>query len=439
MSAKLSLFLTLIVLLAPAGAAAYSINEGLSRGEGRVVTYYNTVPEHDWAVKRAVRAWNRSGAQVEFVPDSRGDAELVIEGGALGLSGHASTITRSSGPQAGDAKVTIPSPSGERGQRFSVALIAAHELGHVVGLNHEDSGCATMNSTITAAAPARCRQPPAGRWRCGLLEEDDIQGAVKLHGGTPRPPRRTYCPKVPPKPRPPPPPPPEPLEPPDPRDPLSSGGAVEVLSDPGSSRRVTVRWLNGASERVREAVVARAPGRCPAKPGGLERRTVPADPGGEGRATFPLDLVPSCYAVWSRDRSGRLSREAATAFYEPPAAPQPPTNLVASLALSHPLGDTGVSLRWHNAEAETVRSVLIARAKGRCPGRPPRRPRPWDSPAAQPDTFQEHYDLGFYPGPDTERYCYAVWSRDRFGRLSRPATAWPRPADQDDELIILAG
>jgi hypothetical protein len=432
MSAKLSPVLILLALLAPAGAAAYSIQEGAPK-DGRVVTYYNGVSEHDWAVKRAARAWNRSGARVEFVPGSENEAELVIEGGSQGLSGHASSTFRSGGPQPGDSKVTLPSPSGEREQRFSVALIAAHELGHVVGLNHEDTGCATMNSTITAAAPKRCEQPPAGQWRCGLLEEDDIQGAVALHGGTPRPPRSAYCPKVPPKPKPPPPPPPQAP------DPLSSAGAVEVLSDPGSSSRVTVRWLNGASERVRQAVVARAPGRCPAKPDGLERRTVPADPGGEGRATFPLDLVPSCYAVWSRDRSGRLSGEATTAFYEPPATPQPPTNLVASLALSHPLGDTGVSLRWHNAEAETVRSVLIARAKGRCPSRPPRRPRPWEAPAAQPDAFQEHYDLGFYPGPDAARYCYALWSRDRFGRLSRPATAWPRPAEQDDELIILAG
>lgn len=432
MSTKLSLILTLLALLAPAGSAAYSIQQGTSDEQGRIVTYYNTVSEHDWAVKRAVRAWNRSGAQVEFVPAPKDEAELVVEGGSQGLSGHASSTRRSSGPQPGDAKITIPSPTGERDQRFSVALIAAHELGHVLGLNHEDSGCATMNSIITAAAPKQCEQPPAGQWRCGLLEEDDIQGAVALYGGTPRPPRE-FCPKVPPKPKPPPPPPPQSP------DRLSSAGAVEVFSDPGNSSRVTVMWLNDASERVRQAVVARAPGRCPKKPDGLERRTVPADPGGGGRATFPLDLVPSCYAVWSRDRSGRLSREPATAFYEPPATPRPPTNLVASLALSHPLGDTGVSLRWHNAEAQTVRSVVIARSKGRCPSRPPRQPRPWEAPAAQPDAFQEHHDLGFYPGPDAARYCYAVWSRDRFGRLSRPATAWPRRAERDEELIVLAG
>ena len=426
-AAKLHLVLVPLVLLAPAGAAAYSIQETGSREKGRVVTYYNTVFEHGWAVKRATRAWNRSGAQVRFVPASRDAAELLIEAGSQGLSGHASSTLRSTGPQPGDSKISIPSPSGERDQRFSVALIAAHELGHVLGLNHEDSGCATMNSVITAAAPKNCPQPPAGQWRCGLLEKDDIEGAVALYGGSPRPARR-YCPKVP---KPPPPPPPQP------RDPLSSAGAVEVVPDTGGSRRVTVTWLNGASDRIRQAVVARAPGRCPTRPDGPERRTVPADPGGPGRATFPLDLEPSCYAVWSRDRWGTLSREPATALYKPPAPPQPPANLVASLALSHPLGDTGVSLRWHNAEAKTIRSVLIARAKGRCPSRAPRSPRPWEAPPARPRAFQEHHDLGFYP--DAARYCYAVWSRDRFGRLSRPVTAWPRRAEHDDELIVLAG
>ena len=144
-----------------------------------------------------------------------------------------------------------------------------------------------MNSVITTAAPRGCEQPPAGQWRCGLLEEDDIQGAVALYGGSPRTPRR-HCPKVPPKLKPPPPPPPQPPAP------HSAAGAVEVFSDAESSSRVTVAWLNAESERVRQAVVARAPGRCPTKPDGLERRTVRADPGVAGRATFPHDLVPSC-------------------------------------------------------------------------------------------------------------------------------------------------
>lgn len=424
--------LTLFALAAPSGAAGYAVNESLS-ADGRDITYFNAAPEHEWAVKQSVRGWNESGADVEFTSAPRDEAEVVIEAETQGLNGHTSATDRGDGePRPGDAQVSLPiaSNSDAREQRFSVALISAHELGHVLGLDHEDGGCATMNSTITASAPVRCEQPPAGQWRCGLLEKDDVRGAVGLYGGSVDLQGPRYCPKVPPKPKAPPPPPPVPLSP---------AAAVLVTSEPGSSSDVTVRWLNGDSERIRSVVVARARGRCPAKPAGLERRTVDAEPGVEGRATFELELESACYAVWSRDRKGNLSSSPATAWLDGPASPATPTNLVATPALSNALGDTSVSLRWHNAEAPTLRKVLVARAKDHCPTRPPRRPRSWDAPAAQADAFQEHYDFGFYPGIDARRYCYAIWSRDRFGRLSRPATARPGVAGKEDEVIVLAG
>ncbi len=203
MPRKLSIVLTLLALATPTGAAAYSINESVS-ADGRVISYYNAAPEHDWAVEQGVRAWNESGADVKYAAASREEAELIIEAKGQGLNGHARTTHRGDGVQrAGDAQISLPiaSEGSAREQRFSIALIAAHELGHVVGLNHEDGGCATMNATINASAPVRCEQPPANQWRCGLLEEDDIQGAVALYGGRAEPPRRAYCPKVSPKPK----------------------------------------------------------------------------------------------------------------------------------------------------------------------------------------------------------------------------------------------
>jgi hypothetical protein len=398
-----------------------------------VITYFNAAPEHEWAVEQSVRAWNESGANVEFTSAPRDEAEMVIEAETQGLNGHTSATHRGDGrPRPGDAQVSLPiaSNTAARDQRFSVALISAHELGHVLGLDHEDTGCATMNSKITASAPVRCEQPPAGQWRCGLLEEDDVRGAVELYGGAVDRSGPAYCPKVPPKPKAPPPPPPVALTP---------AAAVLVTSEPGRSSEVTVRWLNGDSDRIRSVVVARDRGRCPTKPSGLERRSVDAEPGEEGRVSFGLQLESACYAVWSRDRKGTLSGRPATAWLDGPDSPSPPSNVVATPALSNALGDTSVSLRWHNSEVPTLRKVLIARAKDRCPTRPPRRQRPWDAPAAQADTFQEHHDMGFYPGIEARRYCYAIWSRDRFGRLSRPATAWPGVAGKEDEVIVLAG
>src|SRR5215210_7244398 len=183
---KAPFLLLLLVLLVPAGAGAY-VTQRRGSHDGREITYANAVPAHDWAVERAVRAWNESGADIDFVPASPRRAEVVISGGVPGFDGRTETVFHDGGPRPGDARVSIPSPAVARGRdaRFKVALIAAHELGHVLRLDHDDSGCALMNSTIVHNAPARCSQPPPGKWRSGLVEPDDIRRAVALYGGGP--------------------------------------------------------------------------------------------------------------------------------------------------------------------------------------------------------------------------------------------------------------
>jgi len=62
-------------------------------------------------------------------------------------------------------------------------LIATHELGHILGLSHEDRRCATMSSAVGL----RCPRVPLYMWRCRLLEADDVRGAIRIYGGTVKP------------------------------------------------------------------------------------------------------------------------------------------------------------------------------------------------------------------------------------------------------------
>jgi hypothetical protein len=179
--------LLLALVLVP-NAGAYHLEGG--RWPTSTIRYYSEVPAYAWAVDTAAYAWNSSGAHVQFLKSSRKNADVLLGIRWFKIAGEA-RIQRVAGRIVG-AKVGIR--SGQ--DRYVMALVTAHELGHVLGLDHDDSVCATMNSHLDVDHPERCPAPPPGMWVCRLLRADDVRGAVSLYGGTARPPRGPeFCPR----------------------------------------------------------------------------------------------------------------------------------------------------------------------------------------------------------------------------------------------------
>ncbi len=152
---------------------------------GGVVPYFNAAPDQEWAVQRALAAWNTSGARVRFVPVSRQQAKLtIVYSGAASCERAEATIGY--GPRR-----TVRIWSARKAPSATclpqmAATALAHEFGHVLGLQHESRACAAMNPTFSQFGPGECEPVKRWEWRCRLLEHDDVAGAVAVYGGTTR-------------------------------------------------------------------------------------------------------------------------------------------------------------------------------------------------------------------------------------------------------------
>lgn len=159
----------------------------------KTIRYVNLSKEYDWSVRWGVYVWNASGADVRFVPSTRAQAQLVISAKPLPENAYEAGLERSMVVE-GDGRVvsaTIWLKSGI--SPYEAALVATHELGHALGLDHEDRGCAVMNSELLIDHPFQCRPPASGKWWCQLLTVDDIKGAVRIYGGKVKDPQRPNC------------------------------------------------------------------------------------------------------------------------------------------------------------------------------------------------------------------------------------------------------
>src|SRR5262245_4210066 len=132
------------------GAAAY-VGAGRAWPNG-VIRYYNAAGDQDWAVRRAVAAWNASGARVRFVAVPAPQADVRIEHFPKISCTINAVATIGYAPNA-RVYVFRRDQGSPYCNSYTAALAIAHELGHVLGLGHETRGCSLMNPEGTMQGP----------------------------------------------------------------------------------------------------------------------------------------------------------------------------------------------------------------------------------------------------------------------------------------------
>ncbi|MCW2923406.1 MAG: hypothetical protein JWM98_810 [Thermoleophilia bacterium] len=189
----LGCLVVLPALAQAAPAARYRVSG--ARWPGTTIRYYSTLDSSwNWSLDHAVASWNSSGAAVRFVPTrSRASAQLTI-----GLERpHGAELAHATVGRHAGATLRI----GSRTARTTVAArpftthLFAHELGHVLGLDHvpATASCTVMTARLLPACVA-AQVPRAGYFDCSPLSIDDVRGAVRLYGGRVKaPPLRRPC------------------------------------------------------------------------------------------------------------------------------------------------------------------------------------------------------------------------------------------------------
>jgi len=377
-------------------ADAYVI-EG-QRWPTRTITYHNLAPAYAWSLARAVEAWNQSGTRLRFEQKSKSRAQVLVrpQRRSIGCAGWATIgfVPR----RAGGGRVFI-----NRGcDRFIAAGILAHELGHILGLGHEDRRCATMNSILWSRCPDTSEP---GQWRCRLLERDDARGAVRRYGGIVQEPRPEYCWVHPP--------------PPPPTD-------VRVTPNPPTGADALLEWRNTSSPNFDYVLVVRKRGTCPTgEADGDESFTLGGAPGSldsfEDAGEQPLETGSYCYAFWSVGTDGRTGASV-TAWMDYTDMFLPPTGVMAEV---NPPAGPPVRLDWTTSPNPYADTVLITRKADTCP-QAVNDPSAWyvDSIDTVPGVIGSADD---WEEPASGRWCYALWtvSAELVGRHSRlPATVF---------------
>lgn len=173
-------------------------------GNPAVITVDNKIRKLRDPIKKALSIWNHSGIDIKWKFKSGGGADVkVVPYGNFPCGFGLATTKYNSNGRAYEALVQLGTNSNPKKCLYTDVITAAHEFGHVLGLDHEDDKCAVMNSSSSslddggtdpnAAWPAQC-DPQTDMWYCRVLSEDDLKGAKSIYGGHPKVKDPEFCP-----------------------------------------------------------------------------------------------------------------------------------------------------------------------------------------------------------------------------------------------------
>jgi hypothetical protein len=179
----------LILLLAPRLYAAVA-GTGDPRWPAGVVQVHAAGGMTD-TVRTAAERWTDSGADVtvRLVRDAR-DADVIVrrDDGRLhelcgqDCLGYSTSIGR---PRDGSSEILMRADLGGEPRALSV-WVAAHELGHVLGLHHRDGhDCSVMSPRAfdTRCAPSLAASRPTASELACVPAPADVDVAAGLYGG----------------------------------------------------------------------------------------------------------------------------------------------------------------------------------------------------------------------------------------------------------------
>jgi len=163
------------VTAAAAPASAYTISG--DRWPDGSIAYYTNVGGQNDEVVRAANAWNRERLGVTLVrTKSTSKARLIVHYGSRGCGG-LGTVGYYGPRFVGEVQL------GRACRDAITRLTAVHELGHVLGLGHEERTCALMNPVgdISTGTPNHCSVRPIDFWLARPIQPDDRRGARALY------------------------------------------------------------------------------------------------------------------------------------------------------------------------------------------------------------------------------------------------------------------